>query len=134
VRGAEKGGYAPWPRSAGGPYDGFLLSTANVFAEALSEVLQLLDAGDATGAEALSMKLATVVAAAFEIVAGFSSGNAFANANKAMDHCMAYGEEAVRVEPPLLYSGVRLPAEFIARTMSLLTEHGLMSRRGYLSG
>ena len=38
VRGAERGGYARWPRASGGPYDGFLLSTANVFAPELSAI------------------------------------------------------------------------------------------------
>jgi dihydrodipicolinate synthase/N-acetylneuraminate lyase len=50
VRGAEAGGYAPWPRVAGGPYDGFLLSTANVFAPQFDEMLRLLDAGDSAAA------------------------------------------------------------------------------------
>ena len=132
VRGAEKGGYASWPRTGGGPYDGFLLSTANVFAPELSQVLQLLDGGEQAAAKALSQKLETVVSAAFALVAEFPHGNAFANANKVLDHCRAYGNDALTIEPPLLYSDVRLPQPFIAAGTELLATHGLLPERGYL--
>ena len=59
VRGSEQGGYAKWTRAAGGPYDGFLLSTANVLAPELSRVLELLESGDQAGANALSKNLRT---------------------------------------------------------------------------
>jgi len=133
VRGAEAGGYAQWPRAAGGPYDGFLLGTANVFAGELAEMLRLLDAGDVEAARALSATLAEVVRAAFAIVTGFPHGNAFANANKVLDHCMAHGEGATRIEPPLLYGGARLPADFIERAVELLRAHALLPARGYLA-
>ena len=42
VRGAE-GDYLRWYRAAGGPYDGFLLSTANGFAPQLSRIIRLAD-------------------------------------------------------------------------------------------
>ncbi len=132
VRGAEKGGYAPWPRTNGGPYDGFLLSTANVFAPELSKMLQLLDNGEHTAAKALSQKLETMVSAAFALVAEFPHGNAFANANKVLDHCRAYGSAATTIEPPFLYSGVRLPPSFIVAGVALLKAHGLLPERGYL--
>ena len=131
VRGAERGGYAPWPKSAGGPYDGFLLSTANVFAPELSEILCLLDSGEQAAAEALSQTLETVVSAAFALVAEFPHGNAFANANKVLDHCRAYGASAATtIEPPLLYSGVRLPQRFIEAGAELLQAHQLLPERG----
>ena len=133
VRGAEQGGYAPWPRAAGGPYDGFLLSTANVFARELAEILRLLDAGDVVAAQALSAKLVEVISAAFAIVGGFPTGNAFANANKVLDHCMAHGEAATHVDPPVLYSGARLPVSFIEQAVELLRAHALLPRRGYFS-
>ena len=133
VRGAEKGGYAPWLRTNGGPYDGFLLSTANVFAPELSKMLQLLDSGERAAAEALSQTLETVVSAAFALVAEFPYGNAFANANKVLDHCRAYGDDALAVEPPLLYSGVRLPQHFITDGIVLLRAHGLLPEKGYLA-
>lgn len=133
VRGAEAGGYARWPRVAAGVYDGFLLSTANVFARELSEMLGMLDAGDFAGAQSLSAKLEEVVGAAFAAVADFPSGNAFANANKSLDHCMARGALAASFDPPLLYSGVRLPVEFIERAAELLRSHDLQPARGYLA-
>ena len=132
VRGAERGGYAPWPKSGGGSYDGFLLSTANVFAKELSELLRLLDAGETAPAQDLSGKLVFAVSAAFALVADFPHGNAFANANKVLDHLMAYGEAAENHAPPLLYSGTRLPSSFIRSGAELLWEHGLLPQLGYL--
>lgn len=132
VRGAEVGGYARRLRADGGVYDGFLLATANVFSRELTEMMRLIDAGDLAAARSISEKLEGVVRAAFEIVAGFPSGNAFANATKSLDHCMAHGAEAVRVDPPLLYSGVRLPSMFIERAAELLRGHNLLPSRGYL--
>ena len=131
VRGAEKGGYAAWPRTSGGPYDGFLLSTANVFAPELAEILRLLETGQHAAAEALSDKLVTVVSAAFALVAEFPHGNAFANANKVLDHGRAYGEASLEIAPPLLYSGVRLPRNFIEAGAEILKAHGLLPEKGY---
>jgi dihydrodipicolinate synthase/N-acetylneuraminate lyase len=133
VRGAEKGGYAPWPKSAGGPYDGFLLSTANVFAPELSELLRLLDSGQKAAAEALSQKLEAVVSAAFALVAELPQGNAFANANKVLDHCRAYGNAALDHPAPLLYGGMRLPQHLVAEGSTLLQAQGLLPERGYLT-
>ncbi|WP_395090825.1 dihydrodipicolinate synthase family protein [Armatimonas sp.] len=132
VRGAEKGGYAPWPRTNGGPYDGFLLSTANVLAPQLSEMLRLLETGARTDAEALSQTLISAVSAAFALVAEFPHGNVFANANKVLDHWMAHGKLALKVEPPLLYSGVRLPQHLIASGGEILKAHGLLPEDGYV--
>jgi dihydrodipicolinate synthase/N-acetylneuraminate lyase len=134
VRGAEQGGYAPWPRSAGGPYDGFLLSTANVFSSELDEMLRLLDEGNIAAAQALSSKLVEVVGQAFSIVSDFPVGNAFANANKMLDHCMACGDRALLTDPPMLYSGARLPKSFIESALTLLRQHSLLLKTGYFSG
>lgn len=131
VRGAE-GDYARWPKSAGGPYDGFLLSTANVFARELDSVLRLLEQGRRGDAEMLASRLTRVVEGCFEIVEHFPAGNAFTNANKVLDHLMAYGETGVRREPPLLYSGVRLPAAFVESAAALLRQNTLMPATGYL--
>ncbi len=133
VRGAERGGYAPWPRTAGGPYDGFLLSTANVFSREMDEMLRLLDEGNIGAAQAMSAKLVGVVGLAFAIVSDFPIGNAFANANKVLDHCMAHGEGALLIDPPMLYSGVRLPKSFIESGLTLLRQHLLLPKIGYFS-
>lgn len=131
LRGAETGGYVAWPRKAGGPYDGFLLSIANVFARELSAMLCLLDEGNVAKAQALSAKLVEVVSRAFDIVSEFPVGNAFANANKALDHCLAYGQGALRIDPPMLYSGTQLPKSYIESAFGLLREHSLLPQHGY---
>ncbi len=130
VRGAE-GAYAQWTKPAGGPYDGFLLSTANVFARQLHEILVCLSSGRSDEAMAIAERVSSAVKAAFELVDGFPAGNPFTNANKVLDHLMAFGSTAPDREPPLLYSGVRLPAEFIQAATNSLCEHQLMPDRGY---
>ena len=70
----------------------------------------------------------------FALVADFPAGNAFTNANKVLDHVMAYGAAARDQEPPLLYSGVRLPTEFVEQAAAFLREAGLLPYVGYLSG
>lgn len=132
VRGSEKGGYAPWLRDSGGPYDGFLLSTANVFARELSTIMQFLSEGRRAEAEALSERLQSTVGAAFELVSRIPAGNPFANANKLLDHIMAYGSDAVNREPPLLFSGFRLPQSLVAQVLVSLEANGLLPKNGYL--
>ena len=131
VRGAE-GGYANWTHGGNGPYDGFLLSTANVFAPQLHTLLDLLDRGRGAEAQKLSGRIETVVKQTFALVADFPGGNAFTNANKVLDHVMAYGAAARDQEPPLLYSGARLPAEFVDQAVAFLRAAGLFSDAGYL--
>lgn len=142
VRGAE-GDYCRWYHAAGGPYDGFLLSTANGFAAQLWRIIELSEAaereegspaGNTAIAEAREMSdlLSRVVAAAFEIAGSLSFGNPFANANKAVDHWMAFGSRADGQNPPLTHSGNRLPGELIEKTGEYLTGSDLMPVRGYL--
>lgn len=132
VRGAE-GRYAQWLRESGGPYRGWLLSTANGFARELREVVALLEAGRSGEAVALSDRLNDVVASAFAAVADVPHGNAFANTNKAIDHFMAYGPAATDIAPPLLHGGVHLPADVVREVGRILDEGGFMPGRGYLS-
>jgi len=131
VRGAE-GDYTRWPKSAGGPYDGFLLSTANVFARELDLCLRLLDQGRHAEVQGLADRLSRVVEGCFALVRNFPSGNAFTNANKVLDHLMAHGEAGLARPAPLLYRGVRLPIEWIERAAALLRENGLMPVLGYM--
>jgi len=133
LRGAEQGGYASWLRTAGGVYDGFLLSTANVFAPQFCEMMRRIDAGSVAEAESLSATLTSVVSGMFAIVDGFPLGNAFTNANKVADHCLAYGDDATGVAMPMLYCGERLPADFVRHAIQLLGDHSMMPRRGYLA-
>ncbi len=113
VRGSEQDGYSKWTKKAGGPYDGFLLSTANVFAEQYSQMLDLQATDNFEQANDISDRLSSIVSEAFSIVAHFPIGNPFTNANKLMDHLVTYGPEALNVAAPLLYSGVRLPQELL---------------------
>lgn len=131
VRGAE-GEYARWTKTAGGPYDGFLLSTANVFAKELSQILGFLSAGQAEAGQALAERIGRVVEGAFAAVGGLSAGNPFTNANKALDHHMAYGASAMDREPAMLYSGVRLPSGVVEAARGLLAANGLAPRSGYM--
>ncbi len=131
VRGAE-GNYARWLRETGGCYDGLLLSTANCFAEELGEVISRLEAGRIGEAKALSQRLTTVVEAAFAAVADLDAGNAFSNANKAIDHFMAHGPNAMTITPPMRHGGARLPSDRLAEIGALLEAHGFMPAEGYL--
>jgi hypothetical protein len=63
----------------------------------------------------------------------FPYGNVFSNANKALDHCMAYGDDATHIPPPLLYSGQRLPVAHVEKTIELLRANALLPAKGYLS-
>ncbi len=131
LRGAE-GAYARHPKTAGGRYDGALLSTANGLGAALGGVLDALAAGRHGEAEALSRRIETVVDTVFGAAAAVPAGNAFTNANKAIDHVMAHGDAAAAAEPPRLHAGTRLPRELIAATTAALASQGLAPVRSYL--
>lgn len=131
VRGAE-GDYVRWLRHARGPYDGFLLSTANCFGHELHQMIGDLSAGRVDAAKQLSERVTTTVNDVFDVVTGLPHGNPFANANKAMDHFFAHGPKAAGVSPPRLHAGHLLPEEVIRATGEALTRQGLMPARGYL--
>jgi dihydrodipicolinate synthase/N-acetylneuraminate lyase len=131
MRGAE-GEYARWLKAAGGPYDGFLLSTANCFARELNQMLADVAAQRREAAERISTTLSAVIAEVFELVKGLPQGNAFTNANKAMDHFFAHGQKASDVRPPRLHSGEQLPPDVIRRTSEILSGQHLMPATGYL--
>jgi dihydrodipicolinate synthase/N-acetylneuraminate lyase len=131
MRGAEND-YARWSRANGGPYDGYLLSTANCFARGLAEMIAELQSGRAAAAAQISEPISKVVGEVFELVQGLPHGNAFANANKAVDHFMAHGPGDGQVLPPILHAGESMPAQVITRTGEALKRHKLMPSRGYL--
>jgi dihydrodipicolinate synthase/N-acetylneuraminate lyase len=130
VRGAE-GDYARWLKPAGGPYDGFLLSTANSFPSFLSTIIELIDNGDIERARALSDKITHAMDRVFALIHSVPQGNMFTNANKAIDHYMAYGPSASKKQGPMLHAGVRLPESIIAETGKILTHFDLMPQEGY---
>ena len=131
VRGAE-GGYARWSKTGGGPYDGFLLSTANTFSRELMQILRDLKSGKIDSARKKSDAVERAVTAMFELTAGFPSGNPFANSNKVFDHIRAWGEDAEDRPAPLLYDGARIPDEWIRRGLELLKKHALSVSGAYL--
>ncbi|PYI85541.1 MAG: dihydrodipicolinate synthase family protein, partial [Verrucomicrobia bacterium] len=131
VRGAE-GDYVRWLTSAGGPYHGFLLSTANCLAHELHQMIEELAANRIDAARQRSARITSLVNDVFRIVTGLPHGNAFANANKAMDHFFAFGPKACDVAPPRLHAGSRLPLEVTRATGEALSRHGLMPAKGYL--
>lgn len=131
VRGAE-GRYAAHLKAGGGRYDGLLLSSANGLGAPLARLVDLLGQARHGDAQALSDRLGAAVAAVFEAAAAVPGGNAFTNANKAIDHWMAHGPRAAAAAPPRLHGGGRLPADFVALAGDLLQRHGFAPSRGYL--
>ncbi|MEW6304809.1 MAG: dihydrodipicolinate synthase family protein [Verrucomicrobiota bacterium] len=131
VRGAE-GDYARWLLTAGGPYHGFLLSTANTFARELHRIIEDCTHGRTNAAAKLSERLTSAVREGFALVDKLPQGNAFANGNKAFDHFFAHGPKAAEVPPPRLHAGVTLPIEVIRAAGEVLARHGFMPKKGYL--
>ncbi len=131
VRGAE-GDYARWLREAGGPYAGFLLSTANCFSRELKTLIENLERGEWEKARILSKRLSAAISEVFTLVNGLPCGNAFTNANKSIDHFKAFGPAADANDGPLLHGKQVIPADILAATGAILTRCGLMPKRGYL--
>ncbi len=131
VRGAE-GQYHRWCRAGGGPYDGYLLSTANCFARQLAEVMELAAAGAVDDAAHLSQRLENAIDECFRVVEGFPVANAFTNANKIIDQIMAFGPQYVDQAPPYLHNGQQLPASFVQQAWEILERQQLLPNHGYL--
>jgi 4-hydroxy-tetrahydrodipicolinate synthase len=133
VRGAE-GTYARWVKASGGPYDGFLLSSANCLARELAAIFNLLDQGQPDAARSRSQRIEQVVAGCFEIVRDHGAANPFTNANKILDQVMAYGPACLRQPSPYLRGGRQLPIQFVERALELAAQFQLVPERGYLDG
>jgi 4-hydroxy-tetrahydrodipicolinate synthase len=131
VRGAE-GEYARWLKFAGGPYDGFLLSTANYFPAELHKLIKAVETGNMGLAHEISARLTAVVRQVFELVKPLPHGNHFTNAAKAIDHYRAFGALGRTKEGPMLHAGVRLPQQVITETGAVLDRFELMPHEGYL--
>jgi dihydrodipicolinate synthase/N-acetylneuraminate lyase len=131
VRGAE-GEYARWLKDANGAYDGFLLSTANCFADTLSAIIEHVERGDLQSAGAISDTISTAFHEVLDVMQPLPYGDAFTNANKAIDHFKAFGPRGHQKEGPMLHARVRLPGPIISGTGAILTSYGLMPDKGYL--
>lgn len=132
VRGAE-GNYTDHLAEGGGAYDGLLLSTANCFARQLAEMMELMAEGNRDAAEDISEMLTGLCASLFPLAGEVGYGNAFTNANKAMDHILAHGAGALELPPPLLHSGLRLPETLMDAAHDELASRGLVPDEGYLA-
>jgi len=130
VRGAE-GDYARWFNFSPQGYNGFLLSTANCFSAELRAMLNYISEGRLQEATPISETLTQVIHQVFKLVEDIPQGNPFANANKAIDQCLAYGL-AAEAHPPRLHGGSFLPVEVIRHTQQLLQRHHLLPSNGYL--
>ena len=122
LRGAE-GDYAAHLKP-GGAYDGWLLSTANGLAPQLRSIADKVASGDSAGAVAESDALSKLVASLFAAADGLPSGNPFSNANRAVDHVLAYGSGWRKV-PARIASGEALPADFVEAVGTLLNGAGI---------
>jgi dihydrodipicolinate synthase/N-acetylneuraminate lyase len=131
TRGAE-GDYAQWLKGAGGPYDGFLLSTANCFPEDLLTVIENSEIGNIRAARETSDRVTSAFHRVFALVQPMAYGNAFTNANKAIDHYFAFGPSARKKEGPVLHAGVRMSEDTISATGDILAHLDFMPRKGYL--
>jgi dihydrodipicolinate synthase/N-acetylneuraminate lyase len=132
LRGAE-GDYAQWLQESGGPYHGLLLSTANCFPRHLKRIVALLEESRGDEATALSDHLTQVVEQVFALVADMPDGNAFSNANKAVDHYMAFGADARLITPPILHAGTPIPKDVIQRVGEVLESAELIPLTGYMN-
>lgn len=125
LRGAE-GDYSQWMEI----YQGLLLSTANCFPEELSELAGNI--GNELIGIQISETLTRVVSEVFMLVANVKQGNAFTNANKAIDHFMAFGPQALNHPAPRLHAGGHLPTEVLKATAAILQANELMPDAGYV--
>jgi dihydrodipicolinate synthase/N-acetylneuraminate lyase len=131
ARGAE-GDYARWLKVSSGPYDGFLLASANCFAPELRQMIADLAGGRWDAGQRLAACITAAVGDIMKLTAALKDGNPFANANKAIDHFLAHGPKAVNEPPPRLHAGSFLPLGLIRSTGEILSREQLMPVKGYL--
>lgn len=131
LRGAE-GDYSRWIDINGGPYHGFLLSSANCFARELMQIITDISAKRLEQASSMSQRLSDLMNEMFKLVTPIPDGNAFTNANKALDHFFAYGPAATKTNPPRLHAGSFIPIEVIKSTEKILSAYDLLPSKGYL--
>lgn len=131
VRGAE-GDYCQWYKGAGG-YDGFLLSSANCFGDQLLHILNAIDGGRTDEAQQLSAAVARAIDRVFANCAPLEGGNVFANANKCIDHCQAYGDAWEQAALPMRHCGQRIPKAYVAEAAEALKGESWFIHKGYMA-
>ncbi len=130
VRGAE-GGYLDALKPTGG-YDGWLLSTANVFGPILRRMLVLHSQGKGARAAELSEIMTVIIKSLFREASTLSFGNPFSNANRAADHILAAGRSWRSKPRPITISGNELPLDFLEAVEDVIGYLPLVSALGYL--
>ena len=80
----------------------------------------------------LSKRVSRVVRQCFEAVSDFPLANPFTNANKTLDHVMAYGTQWNANPAPYLRGQHQLPMEFVETAFDVLRAEALLPERGYL--
>lgn len=131
LRGAE-GNYSKMLKKTGGSYDGFLLSTGNTFPEELAKIFRLIQDDDIEGAEKISNQVTEAIYKAFRLASNLPSGNVFTNANKLIDHIMAYSSNWKENRFPRLHSGDSLPRKELEQAEEILRQHNLFPEKGYM--
>lgn len=131
VRGME-GAYFDWFTGSKAHYPGFLLSSANCFASTLTRMLTAARAGDAAFAKSCSDQVQGMIDAVLKNTSGLSGGNVFANTNKCLEHCLAFGPQWMTAALPMRHCGEVIPAPYIAFAEQVLVKYGFMPVKGYL--
>jgi 4-hydroxy-tetrahydrodipicolinate synthase len=115
-----------------GSYDGWLLSTGNALGTILRRILDRHGRDEHAQALRLSKALAILVEMLFAAAASVPFGNAFSNANRAVDHLWAHGREWPPRPPPLTASGNELPDDLLVAA-DLVGHFPALPERGYRS-
>jgi hypothetical protein len=68
----------------------------------------------------------------FELAGSLKAGNAFSNANRAIDHVQAYGAACLEAPMPRRFDASQLPVEFIREVKIALEAEDLATSDGYL--
>ena len=131
LRGAE-GSYLRWIGLGGGPYHGLLLSSANCFAAELNRISEAARAKRMEEAEEISGRISSAMADLFTIVRPLVTGNPFANANKAADYWLAWGENGNESKPPRFSTGEALGTTVLQGARAILQRYNLLPSRGYM--
>ena len=97
-------------------------------------MMNCLATGDPQEADRLASRIERVVAGCFEVVRDYPAANPFTNANKLLDHIMAFGRDAREHAPPYLHGGQQLPRRFVEQAYQIVAEHELVPSHGYLEG
>jgi dihydrodipicolinate synthase/N-acetylneuraminate lyase len=130
LRGAEGGYYEAL--APAGMYHGWLLSTANGLARYYRALLEAADKNDENTARSISGRLTRAIMQIFELAGSLKAGNAFSNANRAIDHVQAYGAACLEAPMPRRFDASQLPIEFIREVKTALEAEDLATSDGYL--